>query len=114
MTAQHHLLEIYEPYDYQGRNPINVEGVGVVKGPNGTFYYLLDLAEPLEVDAETVSQLLLLPRYNGDSIERATTSTCTVNVCRTRGGIRMQADVTFSFEDIRHWGVGKIAPILGS
>lgn len=110
MTAQHHLLEIYEPYDYNGRNPINAEGVGVVRGPNGTTYYLLDLVDPFEVEAETVNQLLLLPRYNGDGIERATCSTCTVNVCRTRAGTRMQADSTVSFEDIRHWGVGKIAP----
>jgi len=113
MGPQHHLLEIYEPYDYEGRNPISAEGAGIVKGPNGTYYYLLDLPEPVQVDAETISQLLLLPRYNGDSIERATCSTCTVNVCLSRAGVKMRTDVTFTFEDIQHWGVGKIAPIGG-
>ncbi len=80
MTTQHHALEIYEPYDYHGANPLMVSGVMVLAGPMRDKYYLVEPDQPLIIEQLQLSQLLVQPRYNGDKIDRAVSSTCTVNI----------------------------------
>ena len=110
MTMQHHVLEIYEPYEYAGENPLNVEGVAILPGPTREKYYLLRVVTPFSVDQEMVEQVLILPRYNGDKIDRAVDSSCTVNIARVPAGIHLDDRTKISFEDFERWGVGKISP----
>ncbi len=114
MSDYRHLLEVYEPYEYEGPNPVHVRGGGVLRGPNGASYYLLHIDGIMELDETAVMQLLILPRYNGDKIERAKESCCTVNIARVLPGIMLGPDAAFAYTDIMHWGVGKIVPTNGS
>jgi hypothetical protein len=113
MAQQRHVLEIYEPYEYLGPNPLNVEGVAVLSGPSRDAYYLLQLASPLELEQERIEQLLVVPHYNGDTIDRAVTSACTVNIARIPPGTSLQGKARLTFEDFLRWGVGKISPCPG-
>lgn len=114
MSAHKHLLEVYEPYGYVGPNPMRVQGTCVLRGPNGAAYYLLSIEGTLELEDSAVAQLLVLPRYNGDKIERAEQSCCTVNIARVRPGVTLCADTPFTYTDVAHWGVGKITPMPGA
>lgn len=114
MNDCRHLLEVYEPYGYEGPNPVHVHGCGVLRGPNGASYYLLNIDGALELDEIAVAQLLVLPRYNGDKIERAKESCCTVNIARVRPGVTLGPGDPFAYTDVTHWGVGKIVPSNGS
>lgn len=113
MGEHKHLLEIYEPYEYEGPNPMRVLGAGVLRGPNGASYYLLGVNGGLQLNDDLVEQLLVLPRYNGDKIERAEQSCCTVNIVRVRPGVRLSPGTPFAYSDVAHWGVGKITPMNG-
>ncbi len=114
MSAHKHLLEVYEPYGYQGPNPMRVHGTGVLRGPNGAPCYLLNIEGTLQLEDAAVTQLLIMPRYNGDKIERAEQSCCTVCIARVLPGITLDANTPFSYNDVAHWGVGKISPLNGS
>ena len=108
MPHQNHNLEIYEPYEYDGPNPLCAEGIGLLSGPGGTRYYLLNLPDPVQFEHESVQQLLVQCRYSGDKIERPTSTMCTVNISRVRPGISLQLNGSFNFADVIRWGVGKI------
>jgi len=110
MTKQQHVLEIYEPYDYKGQNPLNVEGIAILPGPSRENYYLLHVTPPFEFENETVEQILCVPRYNGDKIDRAVASACTVNIARVPPGVDLNDKSRITFEDFLRWGVGKISP----
>lgn len=110
MGGQQHFIEIYEPYEYEGPNPLPVSGVAVLQGPTRSNYYLLELSTPVEFDHEKVEQLLVAPRYNGDKIDRAVSSTCTVNIARVPAGTHLDDTVSLTFDSILRWGVGKITP----
>lgn len=114
MGEHKHLLEVYEPYEYTGPNPLHVLGGGLLRGPNGAFYYLLNVEGDVQLNGDPVLQMLVLPRYNGDKIERAEQSTCTVNIECVRSGITLLAGAPFGYADVRHWGVGKIVHLNGS
>lgn len=113
MTTQHHSLEIYEPYDYHGANPLMVSGVMVLAGPMRDKYYLVELDQPLIIEQLQLSQLLVQPRYNGDKIDRAVSSTCTVNICRVISSTDLSQLDKLTFDDFERWGVGKICPPTG-
>ena len=108
MNQAKHIVEIYEPYGYEGPNPVVVDGVRTIKDPAGAVYYLVSLPAPIPAEDGDVEQLLVLPRYNGDGIERAQTSCCTVNLCRVLPGNHVNGEDHFEFEQVHHWGVGKI------
>lgn len=114
MVAQEHRLEVYEPYDYTGTNPLPLAGVGTLRGGNGTFYYLLEPASPLELNGEQIHQLLVLPRYTGDPICNIEDGSCTVNIECVIPGARLEPNTPFSYNDIKHWGVGKITRANGN
>jgi hypothetical protein len=112
MTIQHHFLEVYEPYDYHGTNPLNVSGIAVLAGPMRDNYYLVELEHPLAFDHGSVTHLLLQPRYNGDKIDRAVSSTCTVSIARVHEDTDLADRERLTFEDFQRWGVGKISPLM--
>ena len=105
-----HTLEVYEPYEYLGQNPLTIEGVAVMEGPSREDYYLLRVFSPFDVDKEKVELLLISPRYNGDKIDRAVSSTCTVNIARVPPGTELDSDHPLDFSCLHRWGVGKITP----
>ena len=110
MGEQQHVLEVYEPYEYKGQNPLAVAGVTVLKGPMRDHYHLLRLDTPVEYDHELIELLLVLPHYTGDKIDRAVNSTCTVNIARVPADSELADKTSVSFEDFQRWGVGKITP----
>jgi hypothetical protein len=110
MTIQHHALEIYEPYDYYGENPLSVSGIAILAGPMRDTYYLVKLEHPFVIDKQSVTQLLVQPRYNGDNIDRAVGSTCTVSIARVLAATDLSLAKRLSFDDFQRWGVGKISP----
>jgi len=107
--TQQHVLEIYEPYDYSGQNPVTAEGIAVIPGPTRESYYLLQISSPFEFEHETVEQFVIMPHYTGDKIDRAVSSTCTVNIARVPPGIDLSNKTILAFEDFLRWGVGKIS-----
>ena len=109
MTSNHHFIEIYEPYEYTGPNPVNVDGIAILQDPMHHDYYLLDVRSPFEFEHQKVEQLLVAPRYNGDKIDRATSSTCTVSIARVPAGIHLNPEDLLTFENLLRWGVGKIS-----
>ena len=109
MTANHHFIEIYEPYEYTGPNPIPVDGVAVLRDPVRHDHYLLDVATPFEFGNQQIEQLLVAPRYSGDKIDRAISSTCTVTIVCVAKGNHLDSKDLLSFEDLLRWGVGKIS-----
>jgi len=108
MTKQH-VLEIYEPYEYTGQNPVTAEGIAVIPGTTRERYYLLQISSPFEFERETVEQFVIMPHYNGDKIDRAVSSTCTVNIARAPSGVDLSAKDILTFDDFLRWGVGKIS-----
>ncbi|MFQ5642959.1 MAG: hypothetical protein ACE5FQ_04580 [Thiogranum sp.] len=112
MGEQQHVLEVYEPYEYEGQNPLTVAGVSVLKGPMRDNYYLLRLDTPVEYDHEMIELLLVLPHYTGDKIDRAVNSTCTVSISRVPTDSDIATRSSVSFEDFQRWGVGKISLLV--
>ena len=110
MMQHQHLLEIYEPYEYEGLNPLVIGGIALIAGPLRNQYYLLELDNPFRYERERIRQLLVSPRYNGDKIDRAVSSTCTVNIARVAPGLDLTKQSSLSYDDIERWGVGKISP----
>jgi hypothetical protein len=109
MTKQEHVLEVYEPYDYRGDNPIHAAGVSVLPGPMRDEYYLVQVEHPFQVNSTEVELLLIQPHYNGDKIDRAVSSTCTVNISRVIHALNQNPGERLSYEDFERWGVGKIS-----
>jgi len=110
MTDQQHVLEVYEPYEYEGPNPLPLKGVAVLPGPTRHDYYLLRLDKPFIYEQEKVELLLVSPRYNGDKISQTVSSACTVNIARVPPDTDLQNKGSVNFEDVHRWGVGKISP----
>ncbi len=110
MINNHHYLEVYEPYSFEGCNPARIIGNGVLRGGNGAFYYLVELEKPCHTSDIIIRQLLLLPRYLSDTISQAQKSACTVNIERVLPDVHLEPNKVFSYNDIEHWGVGKITP----
>ena len=63
--------------------------------------------------AQSIEQVLVVPRYNGDKIDRAVSSACTVNIARVPTGASLDGKTRVTFEDFLRWGVGKISPCPG-
>ena len=112
MTDQQHVLEVYEPYEYDGPNPLVLEGIAVLPGPLRQDYYLLRLDKPFFFEQEQVRLLLISPRYNGDKTDQMVSSACTVNIARVPPDHHLENKSSVDFEDIHRWGVGKISPLV--
>lgn len=107
--SQQHVLEVYEPYEYTGKNPLVIEGVAVLPGPSRENYYLLRLDNPLDFEQEKIEHLLVSPHYMGDKIDRAVSSTCTVNIARIPADVELDDKGRLRSDDLHRWGVGKIS-----
>ena len=106
-----HLLELYDAEDFNGPNPIHVTGVGVVNGPENAKYYVIQLLEPILLEQVMVSQLAIRPHYDGDSVNRAIESVCTVGIAFGKPNQDYVPGDKYGFDDFKLWKVGKIHPI---
>lgn len=110
MSENSHLLEIYDTEDYEGPNPLHVVGIGVVNGPERSQYYLIKPLEEIKIQGKLVTQLAVRPHYDGDSIDNAVESMCTVGIALTNPETDYTEKKTFGFLDFIFWKVGKINP----
>jgi len=108
MSENCHRIEIYEPFDFDGPNPLFVSGLGLLETPDKKEAYLLKLQDALEIDGEIYHQLIVRPRYP-DPIERATESNCTVLILLVKQGSTVNSGESFQYNDIVNWGIGKIS-----
>ncbi|MDX5151437.1 MAG: hypothetical protein R3188_03090 [Acidiferrobacterales bacterium] len=109
MSNRCHRIEVYEPFEYDGPNPLLVVGRGLLVTPDKKDAYLLDLHAPLNIDGKTYKQIIIRPRYP-DPIERVTASTCTVLILLVKEGVSPEVGDQFQYNDILNWGIGKISP----
>ncbi|MCF6217620.1 MAG: hypothetical protein L3J62_04185 [Gammaproteobacteria bacterium] len=109
-----HEIEVYEPANFSGQNPIHANSIGVVKTRDRNEFFLLDLEKPFEYKGNTVSQLILRPRYYGDKIQRVTRDMCTVNIMYVKPDSKISTDEYMQLTDVGKWGCGKINPSRNS
>jgi hypothetical protein len=102
-----HQIEVYEPFEYEGPNPILVIGQGLVNSPDKKEVFLLGVETDLEIDGVAYRQVLVRPRFP-DPIERATTSACTVIISLVKADRRIDVGSAYQYPDVVNWGIGKI------
>ena len=107
MTTRTHLLEIYDAEGYRGSNPVKVRGIGLVRGPEGQQYYVVEPAEPIFCDDNPIRQLAIRCHYN-DPAARMEDSTCTVGIALSPTGEPYVVGQQYGFADFVFWRVGKI------
>jgi len=108
MSTACHRIEVYEPFEYDGPNPLMVTGRGLLVTPDKKDAYLLDLSAPLDIDGVKYRQVIVRPRYP-DPIERVTESNCTVLILLVKEGCSPEVGSEFQYNDIQNWGIGKIS-----
>lgn len=114
MDKKTHLLEIYDADGYDGPNPLKVTGIGTVHGPENCEYYLVAPAQTVSNGSgDPIERLALRCHYDGDRIERAVDSTCTVGIALTRPELSYDPEQRYGFSDFSFWKVGKIQPCNG-
>ena len=108
MSIACHRIEVYEPFEYDGPNPLMVTGRGLLVTPDKKDAYLLDLRAPLDINGVNYRQVIVRPRYP-DPIERVTESNCTVLILLVKEGCSPEVGSEFQYNDILNWGIGKIS-----
>jgi len=107
MQGSMHQIEVYEPFEYEGPNPIVVIGQGLVDSPDRKEVFLLSVETELEIDGVVYRQILVRPRFP-DPIERATSSSCTVIISLVKAGRSIEVGSAYQYLDVVNWGIGKI------
>ncbi len=110
-TYKIHLLEVYDADDLNGTNPVRVTGIGTVRGPEKSQYYILEPTESIRIDDVIVRQIAVRPHYEGDQISRAVDSVCTVGIALSRPDRNFEPGQNYGFADFCFWKVGKIHPV---
>lgn len=102
-----HQIEVYEPFEYEGPNPIVVIGQGLVGSPDKKEVFLLGVDTDLEIDGVIYRQIIVRPRFP-DPIERATSSACTVIISLVKADRSLDVGGAYQYLDVVNWGIGKI------
>jgi hypothetical protein len=114
MNGRRHRIEVFEPADYDGPQPLLASGIRIVESPDRTPAYLLVLQAPLQLEAGAITQLLVRSRH-GDPVDRCVESVCTVVIYAVIPGKELDEDAgCFKFTEVVNWGIGKIAPTQAS
>jgi hypothetical protein len=110
-----HEIAVSDPMFWEapnGTNRILAQGLGVVYGSLKfqvpKRLYLLRVAHSLVIDGEVVNQLLVNPRYVGDTLEEVISSYCIVNISRVKSNIILKSEDEFSPFDYDYWAIGSI------
>lgn len=107
-TAKTYLLEIYDVEDYDGPNPVHVSCTGFIHGPERSQYCILQPDD--RFTGLPFAQLAVRPHYDGDKINRAVESVCTVSISLPASGVTYSPGERYGFADFEFWKVGKIHP----
>jgi len=110
MTNKTHTLEVYDLDDYVGPNPIRLNGQFIVRGPEGSQYFILNTTEPVQFEDLQINCLAIRPHYDGDPIANAIDSVCTVGIALPNNGTVFMEGEVYGFNDFVFWKVGKINP----
>lgn len=106
-TDKTYLLEIYDAEDYEGPNPLQVNCLGFVHGPERSQYCIL---QPLSSSDAPAAQLAIRPHYEADKINKIIDSVCTVSISIAKEGMTYVEGERYGFADFEFWKVGKIHP----
>ena len=60
LSTSCHRIEVYEPFEYDGPNPLIVAGRGLLVTPDKKDAYLLDLHTPIQFEGENYNQIILI------------------------------------------------------
>lgn len=107
-----HQIEVYEPFEYDGPNPLITIGQGIVDSPDKKQVYLLAVDTDLEIDGVNYRQILVRPRFP-DPIERAISSSCTVIISLVKADRIIEVGGAYQYMDVVNWGIGKINTYSG-
>ena len=110
MNDKFHRIEVYDPSDYTGPDPMRVHGLGIVHGPERMEYYLVKPDAPLDLDGCQIEQILLRPRYFQDKIARVENDACTVSIYCVKADCSLSPEDHFELSSVERWGAGKITP----
>lgn len=110
MADKTHTLEIYDLDNHSGPNPIKLVGQFVVRGPEGSQYYILRPDEPMQMEEHLIECLAIRPHYDGDPILNVIESVCTVGIALPVNGASYIEGEVYGFNDFLLWKVGKINP----
>ncbi len=108
-----HLLEIYDAEEFAGPNPISVTGLGIIKGPENTHYYVIETSDKIQPNGRPITQLALRAHYGGDHIDQVKESVCTVGIAIMKSDCKLDAGKVYGFDDFIFWKVGKLHPKNG-
>jgi hypothetical protein len=110
-----HEITVSDPMFWEapnGTNRILAQGLGVVYGSSKfqapERLYLLRVVHSLVIDGEVVNQLLVNPRFVGDTLEEVISSYCMVNIYRVKSNIILKSEDEFSPFDYDSWAIGSI------
>jgi len=107
MNDLSHRIEIYEPYEYDGPNPLLLSTQGLLITPDRKDAVLMSINEAIHVEGEDYKLIVLRPKYQ-DPITRVTESNCTVIISLVRPQSVIEAGGQYQYADVMNWGVGKI------
>ncbi|VAW77449.1 hypothetical protein MNBD_GAMMA12-1461 [hydrothermal vent metagenome] len=106
-----YVLEIYDTDDYTGPNPIKVKGLGIIKGPENSQYFVVTPDQNIVSDSVSSHYFAIRAHYNQDSIDHVTDSVTTVSIVILEDS-NIDTDHIYNFNDLKFWKVGKISPRL--
>lgn len=113
MNNSSHRIEIFEPYEYNGPNPLLLSFSGSLITPDKKPAVLLTAIETINIDDQDFSQVVVRPKHL-DPIERVTESNCTVIISLVRPHSLMADGDQYQYADVMNWGVGKIKLLGGA
>ena len=107
MLVSSHRIEVYEPFEYIGPNPLILNSIGVLKTPDKKDAHLFLLTRAIVIEGHSYDQLVVRPKFL-DPIERVVESNCTVMISLVRPDRLIEAGGEYCYADVLNWGVGKI------
>jgi len=107
MNDLSHRIEVYEPYEYEGPNPLLLSSQGLLITPDRKDAVLMSSNESIRVEGEDYNLIVLRPKFL-DPIARVTESHCTVIISLVRPQSIVEVGGQYQYTDVMNWGVGKI------
>lgn len=107
MLVSSHRIEVYEPFEYSGPNPLLLSSIGTLKTPDNKDAHLFSCTNTIVIEGVAYNQLVVRPKFL-DPIERVTESNCTVMIFLVRPDHVIEVGGDYCYADVLNWGVGKI------
>ena len=112
-----HRLSISYPMFFEGPdgpNRVLVDAVGIIKDSPASQAapeaYLLSVVHPFVVDGEDVRQLIVTPRFAGDTLTDVTNGASGVNIARVKPGVTLNKDEVYDGSESVGWAIGSLHP----